>query len=148
MLTEVCQYLRNWFEREKLFGWFKVEGGILTRMDGTALPILDEQYFRVVGSVFNDGVHKLGDSADVLKDEPAFPGAVWLMSVPPVIVQLSDDVDAWKTANAAALASPYLSESFGGYSYSLRSGSDAGGQATGLSWESQFASRLGPWRKI
>ena len=148
MLTEICQFLRNWFEREKIFGWFKVEGGNLTRMDGTALPILDEQYFRVVGSVFNDGVHKLGDQHDALTDEPAFPGAVWLMSVPPVIVQLSDDVDAWKSANAAALASPYLSESFGGYSYSLRSGSDASGQATGLSWESQFASRLAPWRKI
>ena len=148
MLTEICQFLRNWFEREKLYGWFKVDGGILTRMDGTALPILDDQYFRVVGSVFNDGVHKLGDLMDELKDEPAFSGAVWLMSVPPVIVQLSDEVDAWKTANAAVLNSPYTSESFGGYSYSLRSGVDASGQDTGLSWQSQFAARLAPWRKI
>ena len=52
MLTELCQELKNWFEREIHVGTFTIEGGQLT--DCSFLQ--DGQYYRIIGSVFNDGV--------------------------------------------------------------------------------------------
>lgn len=147
MLTQICQYLRNWFDRERIIGKFAVIGGEITFADGTALPLLPEQYYRVIGSVFNDGVKQY--CVDTLRDEPAFEGAVWSMAVPPDFVLLVADIDKWCADNAQAISSPYASESFGGYSYSLRSGGGSNGANDGgLSWQGQFASRLGPWRKM
>lgn len=146
MLTEICQYLRNWFEREMLIGTFTVTGGVLTK-DGTALTLLDGQYFRVIGSVMNDGVHQYGDMSDVLTDEE-FDGAVWSMAIPPALLDLAAEIADWVSDNATALNSPYASESFGGYSYSLRTGTTADGAVSGATWQSQFAARLATWRKI
>ena len=161
MLTEICAFLRNWFERDKFFGDFVIVNGQLMRSDGSALPLLSGQYFRVVGSVFNDGVHKLPeesaptrdnqtsapDPLTILNDEE-FSGAVWSMAVPPDFLALVEDITGWVTVNAQAIASPYTSESFAGYSYSLKSGSSASDGTGGLSWQTQFAARLNPWRKI
>ena len=135
MLTEICQYLRNWFEVTKYFGEFTISGGAITYSDGSELPLINNQYFRIVGSIFNDGVHKYG--------------SVWSMAIPPVIIVLAGEITNWITANTEAINSPYQSESFGGYSYSFRQGGQsADGGATGATWQSQFASRLAPWRKI
>lgn len=144
MLTEICAFLRNWFVRDKFFGDFVIANGQLTRSDGSALPLLSGQFFRVIGSIFSDGVHK---TDDVLTDEE-FSGAVWSMAVPPDFLSLVNDIEGWVTDNAQAIASPYASESFAGYSYSLKSGSIASDGTGGLSWQSQFAARLNPWRKI
>lgn len=146
MFTEVCQYLRNWFEMSKYFGEFIVSGNNITFQDGSALPLQNNQYFRVVGSVFNDGVHKHGDNKDVLTNE-TFTGAVWAMAVPPAVVSLVDEIDNWVESNANAISSPYQSESFGGYSY-VKMGGNTAGSSSEVSWKSQFASRLSPWRKI
>lgn len=146
MLTQLCQYLRNWFVREMIIGHFVVTDGEIKNADGTALPILDNQYYRIIGSVFNDGVRKYG--VDTLADEPEWNGAVWLMAVPPEVVSLDAEIDAWVTANSQAINSPYTSESFGGYSYTMKSGNANLGGDTGLSWQSQFYSKLSPWRKI
>ena len=118
MLTELCQELKNWFDVERKFDTFTVADGHITVDD-----LQDGQYFRIIGSVFNDGVHL---STDTLTDE-TFDGAVWLMAVPKGVLDLSDEIDAWVTANAAVAKSPYKSESFGGYSYSLKGGSSGGG---------------------
>lgn len=145
MLTQVCQYLRNWFERTKYIGDFIIANGELTYTDGGTLPLVTGQYYRVVGSIFNDGVHKAG--GDTLHDE-SFSGSVWSMAVPPDFIELVDDIDKWSEANAAAVNSPYQSESFGGYSYSMRGNTNSNGQAAGVTWQSQFEARLAPWRKI
>ena len=134
MLTQVCQYLRNWFERTKYIGDFTITSGELTYEDGNTLPLLSGQYYRIIGSVLNDGVHQVGE--DDLKDE-SFHGSVWSMAVPAVVEDLATEISNWIASNTAAINSPYQSESFGGYSYSLRA-----------SWQSQFAARLAPWRKI
>lgn len=154
MLTQICQYLRNWFERDKLLGNFAVENGILTYADGSALPLLNGQYFRIIGSLLNDGVHKLGADGDALTDEPEFSGAVWSMAVPPDVAELDAEMSQWQekygSASSAAM-SPFASESFGGYSYSKSfsggssSGSGSGGAASVFD---VFAGRLAPWRKI
>ena len=139
MLTEVLRLLRNWFERDKIFGTFSIVGGVLT---GTEVNIQPNQYYRIIGSVFNDGVHKQGET---LTDEESFTGAVWLLAIPKEVVDLASEISSWIAANGSALNSPYQSESFGGYSYSLKSGGASGGTVT---WQSQFASRLNAWRKV
>lgn len=136
MLTEVLRLLRNWFERDKVFGSFKIQGGVLQ-----GVSIQTNQYYRIIGSVFNDGAHKQGET---LTDEE-FTGAVWLLGIPKEVLSLTEEIEQWVAANKTALDTPYQSESFGGYSYSLKSGGGSGGAIT---WQSQFASRLNAWRKI
>lgn len=137
MITELCQECNNYFPVVKTIGTFKIQGGIIT----PPVELAEGQYFRIIGSLFNDGVHKYGDAQDVLIDEPDFKGAVWSMSVPKAFVQLSDDIDSFQTLHAD---SPYISESFGGYSYTR------GTTKTGacVTWREQFSSRLNMWRRI
>lgn len=149
MLTLICQYLRNYFVRDKIHGKFTVAGGEITARGLRLSDFLQEgQYFRIVGSVFNDGVHQFG--VDALKDEREFSGTVYSMAIPQAVIDLSDEIDKWCVDNAAIINSPYQSESFGGYSYSKAYGANGNGGDSGgaVSWQSQFASRLSPWRKI
>ena len=148
MLTQICQYLRNWFVREKWLGSYIVVNGELTYADGSALPLIPGQYYRIVGSLLNDGAHKAGDVTDTLADEPEFSGAVWSMGIPPDFLVLVREIEAWVTANADAINSPLQSESVGGYSRTFRVDKSASGEVIGPTWQTQFASRLAPWRKI
>lgn len=140
MLTEFFQYLKNWFEISKIFSSFSVSNGVLSYSDGKDIPLSVGQLYRIVGSSLNNGVYKYG--TDELTDE-TFTGAVWVMAVPPAVMALADDIEKWTTENGKIIDSPYQSESFGGYSGTLKSGSSGC-----LSWKDQFAARLAPWRKI
>lgn len=149
MLTDLCRELHNWFENRdkdgnlsgRIFGTFAIKDGSMT-VKGAK----DGQYVRIVGSTFSDGVHQYPLSG--LTDE-TFDGAVWLMDVPPEVLALDKEIDAWREQYQDVLNSPYQSESFGGYSYSKASaggGGAAGG--TAVTWQSTFADRLSHWRKI
>ena len=146
-LTELCAELNNYFPVKKIGGKFAVEGGAITGIE--RLNLQDGQYYRVIGSVFNDGVHK---STDVLTDETSFVGQVWSMAVPQAVIDLSLDIAAWNTKYGGVdspVMSPYNSESFGGYSYSKSAGgAGAGGAQSANSWQSAFASRLSKWRRL
>lgn len=135
MLEQILMYLNNWFVVPD-----GIHPGEYSIKDGSiALPFLvSGQYFRIVGSVLNDGLHKQGD-AD-LQDED-FEGAIWALAVPPAVVALSEEIKAWADKNQP---SAYTSESFGGYSYSKAAG--ANGQPAG--WQDVFAAQLAPYRKI
>lgn len=141
MLEELMRECRNWFKVPD-----GAYSGTFTIKDGSiALPFLAVgQYFRIIGSVFNDGVYQYG--ADSLTDE-TFNGVVWALSVPAAFVSLADDVEAWRNKYENAAYSPFQSESFAGYSYTKSSASgNSGGSVTG--WQSVFAARLNKWRKI
>jgi hypothetical protein len=142
MLTELCQELRNWFEREKYFGTFTIENGQIDVPDGS---LQSGQYFRIVGSVFNDGVHQY--DTDDLHDE-VFVGAVWSMAIPPVVVDLSERISEWVTKYGDSVSSPYSSESFGGYSYQKASVGQGNANSINPTWQSVFANELNRWRKI
>lgn len=146
MLTELCQELRNWFEREKYFGTFTIENGNISVPDGS---LQDGQFFRVVGSDLNDGVYQYGE--DELTDE-VFTGAIWAMAVPPSVIDLSERISAWKDQYGDLVSSPYqsMSESFGDYSRSWSKGSGSGSatSSSSPSWRSTFADELNRWRKI
>ena len=139
MLEQVLMNIRN---------WFPVKGGIYSgtftiKDGGITLPFLaDGQYFRICGSVFNDGLH-LYPATDLVDEE--FSGAIWALAIPPAVVDLADEIGAWQEKNGEASASPYQSESFGGYSYSKATDSASGGAVT---WQSVFKRQLNAWRKI
>ena len=138
MLEQVLRHLNNWFLVGIHEGTFTVENGSIT------LPfLLTTQYFRICGSVFNDGLHKY-PAAD-LTDE-TFTGTVWALAVPKAVVALAEDIAAWEEKNGEAVVSPYQSESFGGYSYTKRSAGSDGGTLNG--WQDAFRGRLNDWRKI
>ena len=151
MLTEICQNLRNWFDRgqSKYYGKITIRDGVLS-MEDSGFAMQEGQYYRVIGSLFNDGVHRYNES---LTDEETFEGAVWSMAIPPAVIELAEEIEAWqaKYGSADSLAmSPFNSESFGGYSYSKSgggSGSASGNGAAGT-WQGVFSKRLNAWRKI
>ena len=138
MLTEICAELRNYFEvpNGRHFGTFTISGGSIAPLDF----LQEGQYFRIIGSLFNDGVHQY--PASDLTDE-VFHGAVWAMAVPPTLVAISAEIEEYNKSDAGK-ASPYTSESFGGYSYTKAT--DANGAPIG--WQKEFASRLSKWRKL
>ena len=148
MLTEICQYLHNWFEVAKFYGKFIISDGHIESYNDGDMGLVEGQYFRIVGSLLNDGVHQY--PSEGLKDE-TFDGAIWSMAIPPAMLSLSEEIDAWQTKHGgvdSTAMSPYNSESFGGYSYSKSSGGsvESGGGSGG--WQSAFANRLNPWRKL
>lgn len=138
MLTELCAELRNYFEvpNGRHFGKFEISGGSIAPLDF----LQEGQYFRIVGSVFNDGVYQYPTAS--LTDE-VFEGAVWAMWVPPAVIALAAEIEEYNKSDAGK-ASPYTSESFGGYSYTKAT--DATGAPIG--WQKAFASRLRKWRKL
>lgn len=144
MLTEICAEIKNYFCTidDILIGDYSIENGAIV----PSIDFSENQYFRIVGSIFNDGVHKNGDA---LIDEATFHGSVWKMRVPQDIITLADEIADWQVKNADVIASPYVSESFGGYTYTKASG--YGNQnSMGTDWRSQasFAARLKPYRRI
>ena len=145
MLTELCQELRNWFERKKFFGTFTIEDGQIEVPDGS---LQNGQYFRIVGSVFNDGVHKYDPESESQLVDEVFEGAIWSMGVPPAVVDLSERISEWVTKYGDSVSSPYQSESFGGYSYQKASSGQGNAGSSSPTWQSTFASELNRWRKI
>ena len=139
MLEQVLMHLKNWF----LVPGGIHEGTYTIEDGGITLPFLENgQYFRICGSVFNDGLHQYPVSD--LKAE-TFDGAVWALAVPQAVVELAEEIEAWQTKNGDASVSPYQSESFGGYSYSKATDSASGGAVT---WQTAFRSRLNNYRKL
>ena len=139
MLEQVLMHLKNWF----LVPGGIHEGTYTIEDGGITLPFLTNgQYFRICGSVFNDGLHQY--PASDLKAE-TFEGTVWALAVPQAVIDLATEIESWQTKNGDASVSPYQSESFGGYSYSKATGSASGGAVT---WQSAFRSRLNAWRKL
>ena len=153
-ITEICMECRNFFapankRDDRSFihtGEFTISGNSITPLDF----IQQGQYFRIVGSAMNDGVYcNDSESLAILFDE-TFTGAIWEMSVPRAFLKLCEDIDAWRTKNESADSanlSPYMSESFAGYSYQKGAGASANGGAA-ISWQGQFAKRLNAWRRI
>lgn len=143
MLEQICGELRNYFVRSVHHGTFEIRGGALTPSDF----LLDGQYYRIVGSVFNDGVHKNGaailDSTLNIPHNETFEGEVWAMAIPPALIALADEIKAYANSDAAK-PSPYVSESFNGYSYTKAT--DTNGAP--VSWQKAFGSRLNRWRKL
>jgi hypothetical protein len=143
MLNELCMEIKNFFDKgqPKIFGEIVIKDSKIEN-EAFLKAIKPKQYFRVAGSVFNDGVYRY-DEELVLEDE-TFKGSVWLMAVPKAVIELANDIEKWQEENEKALNSPYQSESFGGYSYSKASGANGGA----ITWQDAFSKRLNMYRRI
>jgi len=140
VLTEICQYLHNWFIKDRTdihLDTFKIENGAVV----PSFEIKQGQYFRIIGSTFNDGVYKF--PTNDLKDE-IFDGAVWTMHVPPQLITLSEEIKGWTDTNSSNTDNIYESESFAGYTYKLRTGANGGN----YTWKDAFNSKLKAYKKL
>jgi hypothetical protein len=149
MLTEVCNQLKNWFWHNQNIGKITIEGGALY-CDNKPVDIKQNQYYRIIGSVFSDGIWKY-DGEDIPQDEE-FEGAIWTLAIPAAFLSIIDEMKEWESKNGGAdsqMMSPFQSESFGGYSYSKAGGgggsSDSSAAPTAFS---VYSKRLNIWRKI
>ena len=125
MMTEICQYLKNWFDRgqPKYYGTFIITDGAITLAKGSVsiidannnrittetsdtltvvqqmpLEVKNGQYIRIIGSALNDGVWKIPQDVGegpTLSDEE-FEGAVWLLAIPPAVVAVAKDIADWQ----------------------------------------------------
>lgn len=149
-LSTLCKYLNNYFPVMLKVDTFTIENGTIDLSEMLEYGDLhNEQYFRIAGSVFNDGVYQYTESLTGLTDE-TFYGSITPMAVPKEITDLLTEITAWQTAVAedSHATGPFTSESFGGYSYTKASGSGAGDSSDPTTWMGHFKGRLSQWRKI
>ena len=136
MLETVLTHLHNWFEIRGAAraGTFSIVSGALV------LDFVQEgQYYRIEGSVFNDGLHRYGDR-DGLTDE-TFVGVVTPLAIPKAVKELAGEIKEYCEKNPET---DKISESFGGYSYTRET--DENGRAAG--WKVKFRERLNLWKKV
>lgn len=137
MLSEILAYLHNYFVVSTHDGVFEIIGSSIMPLDF----LQNSQYFRIVGSIFNDGVYRYDD--DLKLTDEAFTGKIEALAIPHDLLKLADEITAYMASDDAK-PTAFTSESFGGYSYSKVT--DSSGAAA--SWQTIFAARLRRWRKI
>jgi len=166
MLQEIMEEINNYFVP------ISAKRVTYTISDGVISPAFgaeDGDRFLICGSRRNDGVYTWHDDvigtddderippsgqggqetikAAGLRDE-TFAGTIRVCSVPPAVFALSDEISQWVETNSASLNSPFASESFNGYSYTLKSGSSGSGGTGPLTWrDCPAAKRLERWRR-
>lgn len=154
-LEQVLAHIHNWFTRETLsLSECEVVDGQLPASVAEAVPA--GTWYRIQGSYLNDGLHLRGAEDEGLNDE-SFSGTLSVLAVPRALLAVVDEISDWVAANAEArskaAASPYQSESFGGYTYSMRpdltGGSSSSSGSGGLTgWQAAFKSDLNPYRRL
>lgn len=149
MLQQICDHIHNYFIREAWTGTFSISDETVS----PTLPLKEGQRFAIKGSALNDGIYTWHD-AIVLNDDDnggaelldeTFTGTIYGLAIPHQLRALADEISAWVAKYGDAAASPYTSESFGGYSYTKASGSNG---ASSGGWQASFAPRLNRWRKV
>lgn len=140
-INAMCGNIKNYFATAKYEERFVIENGNIT------LPFLREnQYFRICESVFNDGVHKYTDDMQLVDEE--FDGIIYALAIPQDFLLLAEEIDAYNKTEASK-PSGYVSESFGGYSYSKAGGGTVKNVSSNANqWEQVFSSRLNRYRKV
>lgn len=149
MLQQICEYIHNYFIKDEQCGIHEIAGNMIS------LPLLDGQRFLIQGSTLSDGMYTYHDTGITNDDDTevaglhdeTFTGTICGLAVPPAVIALSGEINAWVVKNGEASESPYQSESvIGVYSYTKASGgSGAGGSVT---WKDVFKSQLDRWRKV
>jgi len=162
----LCAETHNYFDTHREFGIFTIKDGVIS------LPFLEiGQFFRIVGSKWNDGVYiydgqfivrsktweELTDKTwESIKDkswgdlvehdlvDESFRGAIWAMNMPRAFLDLSREISVYCESEMAK-PSPYQSESFAGYSYTKAT--NASGVADN-SWQNVFKTKIDRFRKM
>ena len=137
LLPELGWYRKpNKYVNQIKVGKFTIDGGNITPSDF----LKENDYYRIIGSRFNDGLYQYPNS-DLTDEE--FDGAVWVMRIPPDVITLAQDIEKYAQSDAGK-QSAYVSESFGGYSYTKATNS----KGVPINWEHLHADELNQWRII
>ena len=152
MLTQVCEYLNNYFVMSSQTGDFTIAGGSIVGADF----LKEGQRFLISGSVLNDGIYTWraagirndDDTAGAGLSGETFTGAICGLAVPPQLLSLTAEITTWVGKYGDVINSPYQSESFGGYSYTRASAEKSAGGSGAAGWQDVFASRLKRWKKV
>lgn len=145
MLEQILMEIHNWFRvRDSVDG---IHPGTYTIEDGgIALPFLkDGQYFRIMGSLFNDGLHRYGPDMEALTDE-TFDGTIWALAIPKAVIDAAAEAEEWMTKNANIVGGIYSSESFGGYAYTKDTAAADSVSKTGI--PAHILAKVNGYRKI
>lgn len=151
MLQQILEYIHNYFIVAPNPGTYTISGDTVSPLP----ELLNGQRVWIVGSVLNDGVYTYRDGAFRNDDDTkaaglqaeTWTGTLCALAVPPAVIALAGEIKTWVAANADALNKPFASESFNGYSYSMRTGGKSGGNGA-LTWrDSQAAAELERWRR-
>ena len=149
ILEEVLGSIHNWFVRDSMaVSGCEISDGALPA--SVTSDLMATQWYRITGSVLNDGLHQ--HPAEDLADE-TFDGTIDTLVIPRPLLKVVEDIGEWVEANkkgsVKAQESPYQSESFDGYTYTIKSGSTSNSASGGLTgWQAEFGSRLNQWRKM
>ena len=147
ILEQVLVHTHNWFVYDTIdVGYCEILNGSLP----ASVSIPSGAWYRIQGSLFNDGLHQHPDTE--LTDE-TFNGTVTVCAIPKALLDVVEEIEDWLEHYAIAMSkaqeSPYQSESFDGYSYSIRGDLTPQNGSGGLTgWQAAFASRLNAWRKM
>lgn len=145
ILEQVLGSIHNWFVRDS----YSVTGCEVA--DGSlpaSVPITDGVWYRIQGSYLNDGMHLKGAEDEGLVDE-TFDGTITTHVIPKALLSVVEEISDWSAKSGETANGPYQSESFGGYSYTLKGSSTASGtNAPSTGWRAVFAGRLNPWRRL
>lgn len=154
MLQQICEHIHNYFIKDRQFGVHEIADGMIS------LPLLEGQRFLIAGSVLNDGVYTYHDTGIKDDDDKEFPvgaglqdetwtGTICGLAVPPAVISLSAEINAWVEQYGEAVNSPFQSESvLGVYSYTKASGMGGSGVGGTATWQDAFRDQLNRWRKI
>lgn len=163
-IDTVCGELHNYFEDKRVIGDYTIESGRIM------LPFLVEgQFFRIVGSKFNDGVYIYTDGyiikdvswETLFEDNPdwqaiaardyaniqhreladeTFHGGIWAMNMPRAFLRTCKDIEEYMLSDAGK-PSGFTSENISGfYSYTK-------GNVTDTAWQNVFGNTLSRYRK-
>ena len=150
MHLQACMdYIHNYFVPEKAEKrTYTISGGVISPSFGAE----EGDQFLVCMSRRNDGVYtyhadgiKNDDDTEVagLCDE-TFAGTIRVCAVPPAVLALSREKSQWEATHGGQLDSPLASESFNGYSYTLKTGKNGGA----LTWfDTPAGKTLERWRR-
>lgn len=149
MLEQVLCHIHNWFVRDTI----TAKGCVIANGElpaSIAQDLLPQQWYRIEGSYLNDGLHQ--HPAEDLEDE-TFDATVSLLAIPRPLLNVVEQICQWvadtEDGDRASRKAKFQSESFGGYTYSIKADSRANSGSEGLTgWQAAFRTDLNPWRKI
>ena len=96
MLDKILHEL-GWYKRPNQyvthieFGKFMIEGGNIV----PSKFLSENDYIRIVGSKWNDGLHQY---PDVNLTDETFEGAIWVMRVPSAVITLASKIEEYEKA--------------------------------------------------
>ena len=143
-MLEIMRDVKNYFVGNIIAGIFEIRKGAIDLdkelLKGYKFVIIqaDEKY---------GGLYSLSDRGSLLKDgkrvrDGRFTGTLYLLDPPEDFLSLADEIKEYRKNNPQT---GIVSESFGGYSYSLHSGGAANAPS---GWREVFRSRLNKYRKM